>query len=322
LASCQKKEKSISFYYWRTHFHLDSTEQKTIGYNNVNTLYVRYFDVDFAATDSSPKPLAPIVFDTTINNLHIIPVVYFRNRVFERTDSAGIIHLAQNILLYISQINRAANCNPSEIQFDCDWTEKSKSNFFLFLRTYRNISKQVISATIRLHQIKYRSITGIPPVDRGVLMYYNMGEINAANSNSIYEKSIAEKYNSYIKTYPLQLDIALPIFTWGQQVRDGKVVKLLNKMNFMDFKNDSNFIVIKKDWFATKHSCFKSGYYFVENDKIKIENTSGDDLLEMADDIRNNSNHKTGNLIFYDLDKTNLILYDQNIFKETVHRIY
>ena len=320
--SCRKKEKSISFYYWRTRFHLDSIERKTLADNSVNTIYVRYFDIDLAAGDSSAKPSAPIIFDTPLMGFHIIPVIYLRNRVFEKLDSVEVVHLSQKIFLFLSQVNIAANFNTSETQFDCDWTEKTKNNFFLFLRNYQNISKQIISATIRLHQVKYLTIAGIPPVDHGVLMYYNMGEINANNSNSIYEKTIAEKYNSYIKTYPLMLDVALPIFTWGQQIREGKVVRLLNKMNFMDFENDSNFIAVKKGWFAAKHSCFKSGYYFIENDNVKIENASGNDLLEIANDIHHNSNQKIRNIIFYDLDKTNLILYDQDIFKKIADCIY
>ena len=31
-----------------------------------------------------------------------------------------------------------------------------------------------MSATIRLHQVKYRADTGVPPVDRGMLMAYNL----------------------------------------------------------------------------------------------------------------------------------------------------
>ena len=95
-----------------------------------------------------------------------------------------------------------------ELQIDCDWTESTRDKYFHLLSTLRNElerNKQIISATIRLHQVKYAAITGIPPVHRGMLMYYNMGKINATDNNSVYDKKIAEKY---ISSYFRQSSIA------------------------------------------------------------------------------------------------------------------
>jgi len=226
-----------------------------------------------------------------------------------------------NILSFVTQINNTHKIQANEIQFDCDWTEKTKSRYFLFIEEYRALSKNRISATIRLHQVKFHQITGIPPVDYGVLMYYNMGEINTGNTNSIYEKSVAERYNSFIQSYPLALDVALPIFIWGLQIREGKVFQLLNKMNFSHFEKDSNFISIKKNWFSVKHGCFKGGYYFQEFDLIKIENISAANLFEIVDQINRNSNHNIRNLLFYDLDSVNISQYEKDIFQKIVRRL-
>jgi hypothetical protein len=168
--------------------------------------------------------------------------------------------------------------------------------------------------------MKYYLITGVPPVDYGALMFYNIGEINAGEGNSIYEKSIALKYISSLKSYPLPLDIVLPVFSWGLQIRDGKVVRLLNKMNFMYFENDSNFNRSNTHMYAVRHGCFHGGYYFHQNDKIKIEQVSEDDLRDIIGQVNRYSNHRLRNLIFYDLDKTNLRMYDENIFKQILNR--
>ena len=318
LNSCQHKSKTISFYYWKTNFHLNPEEVEAIKYNQVNTIYTRYFDIDFTPGDAGPKPISPIQFDTSTLFSQIIPVIYIKNRVFEKLDSAGIILLCQNISKLTNEINQSIRQNPSEIQFDCDWTEYTKDKYFLFLLRYKAISRLKLSATIRLHQVKYPAVTGIPPVDHGVLMYYNMGEINAGENSSIYEKSIAEKYNAYIKNYPLRLDAALPIFSWSLLVSEGKVMKLLNKMNFMDFENDSNFTTLKKGWFSVRRSCFHDGYYFKENDQVKIEQVPEKDLIDIIEQLNRHASKPIQRLIFYDLDKANLQLYEKDIFKKMV----
>jgi hypothetical protein len=50
-----------------------------------------------------------------------------------------------------------------------------KDNYLKFIAVFKKLSKKKLSATIRLHQVKYFKKTKIPNVDSGVLMYYNMG---------------------------------------------------------------------------------------------------------------------------------------------------
>jgi hypothetical protein len=292
-----------------------------LGDNDVTTVYIRYFDIDFEPGSIEPKPLAPVRLNMSTKPFRIVPVVYVKNRVFQQLDSGGIAELAKDVFSLISKINIDHHIVNDEVQFDCDWTETTRDNYFHFIRKYRAISKVAISATIRLHQVKYHQITGMPPADKGVLMYYNMGTIDAGENVSIYDKSIAARYNSYIRSYPMVLDIALPIFLWGLQTRDGKVIQLLNKMNFSHFENDTNFIRLKKNFFSAKHGCFKGGYYFRQSDVIKIENVSSEELREIAGELSKYSKNQIRNLIFYDLDSVNLVHYDKDIFKEILYRI-
>ena len=320
-AACRHQNKPLSFYYWKTQFTLNSYEKSVLNEHAVKSLYVRYFDVDFTSEDKEPVPVSPIKFDSSIRAYHVIPVIFIRNRTFERLPDGDVPALAQNVLLLINKINWSQIIIPTQIQFDCDWTERTRDKFFRFIKEYRALTNQIISATIRLHQVKYKEITGVPPVDYGVLMYYNMGAINGDNNNSIYEKSIADKYNSYIKSYPLPLDVALPVFSWGLTIRDGKVVALLNKINFTQFENDSNFIKAGSDRYQVKHACFKSGYYFKENDQIKQEHVPAGDLQDITNQINKYTNHKIGKLIFYDLDSTNLVQYDKDVFEKALNNL-
>ena len=76
-------------------------------------------------------------------------------------------------ILDVNQLNI-----PKEIQLDCDWNSSTQKKYFNLIEemklypTWENI---VWSATIRLHQLKYPKQTGVPPVNKGVLMFYNMG---------------------------------------------------------------------------------------------------------------------------------------------------
>ncbi|HXB09910.1 MAG TPA: hypothetical protein VNW04_22455, partial [Puia sp.] len=216
----------------------------------------------------------------------------------------------------VRRINTSAQAQPQEIQFDCDWTERTKDNYFAFLRAYKKRSGDIVSATIRLHQVKYPDRTGIPPVDHGTLMFYNMGNIDAGSGSSIYDRATAHRYTPSLRTYPLTMDLALPIFSWSLQVRDGKVIQLLDKMNTASFEKDTNFIRTTAKGFSARHANFRGGYYFQANDVIKTESVSPDDLLEIVSDVNNHANHHIRNLIFFDLDSQNLRQYDKHLFKE------
>jgi hypothetical protein len=310
----------MSFYYWRTTYAPDSTEIKALEENNVRTLYVRYFDVDWPDTDAAPAPVSPIRFTAIPSGYAIIPVVFFRNRVFEKLDSTASRTLAEKILALARRIDVPAGIRAKEMQFDCDWTERSRDSYFRFIRQFHALSGLPLSSTIRLHQIKYYERTGVPPVDHGILMFYNMGNIDAGTGNSIYDRTIAHRYTPSLRTYPLLLDLALPIFSWGLQVRDGRVIQLLDKMNAGEFDRDTNFSKLSANRYTATHPCFKNGYYFKGNDTVKVEAPSASDLLDMVDDVNRHSNQKIRDLIFFDLDSQNLIQYDKGLFKQVLDR--
>jgi hypothetical protein len=169
-----------------------------------------------------------------------------------------------------------------------------------------------------LHQIKYYRDTGVPPVDKGVLMYYNMGRIAPDTLNSVYDRSIALNYVKSLNQYPLSLNIALPIFSWAVQIRDNKVIDLVNKVDKNSFISDSTFSFNGVNIFIVKENILKSGYFFKKGDKIKIESVSDDDLKQMCHDLRKNVSSTPEKIVFYDLDAFNLENYNhgKNFFQK------
>lgn len=310
----------MAFYYWRTTFQLDSTEKAILESNGVKTLFIRYFDLDFKPEDQEPVPIIPVIFNQKPAEFAIIPVVFIKKRVFERISKDSIPILAKKVFRLVTAINASIHMPNRGTQFDCDWTERTRGKYFSFLHAYRSLAQSPISCTIRLHQVKYPLVMGIPPVDYGSLMFYNMGEIDAGANNSVYEKAVAEKYSPSIQNYPLTMDLALPIFTWSLQIRQGKVIQLLNKMSFAHFENDSNFNKLSPTRYAARHACFHGGYYFQEGDSVKIEHVDEENLLDILDQTKRFSNHKIRGLIFYDLDIRNISLYEKGIFEKLHNR--
>lgn len=226
LASChsepgkQKIPTTRGFYYWRSVFKNIAAEQRILKEAKVTHLYIKFFDVDWNYRTNKPFPLARIQFaDNPDTSLQIIPVVFITNRSLNQIDSSAIPLLAENIALLLEHTSSANNIkNISELQIDCDWTEKTKDKYFYLLNELDKHSfflNKVLSVTIRLYQAKYKQRTGVPPADKGLLMAYNMGNIkNPGTANSILDPAEMDKYIKDMRSYPLHLDLALPLFSW------------------------------------------------------------------------------------------------------------
>ena len=320
LAACHQWDTPIvSFYYWKTVFKLSPLEKTTLEENQVKKLYVRYFDIDLDAKSKQAFPESPIHFEQKTSGFAIVPVVYIKNKVM-LAKNLDVQDLAQKTNNYIQQINSKNNISCQEIQIDCDWTLASRDNYLKFIDNFKKISGKNLSATIRLHQIKYFQKTKIPNVDKGVLMYYNMGKIAPDSLNSIYDRNIANKYLASLKKYPLQINIALPIYSWAVHIREGKVIGLKNKINVISIKKDSNFVQENDSRFKVKNDNYKAGSFYKTGDFLKFENTTASDLLEMANDLNDNAKTKPEEIIFYDLDEFNIKNYEKDIFKQVSSR--
>ena len=302
---CNKDNTTqIAFYYWRTNYVLNQTEQQIIRDNNVNTLYIRYFDVDLSNPDSLAVPVAIINFTQKPDVKKIIPVIFIKNKVFTK-GKTNTQQLAAQLNTLVNAINKQQALAITEIQVDCDWSDSSRDSFMQFINYFKIIGAKTISATIRLHQVKYHKITLIPNVDYGVLMYYNMGDVNNLSENSIYNKKTADKYISALSNYPLKLKIALPIYSWAVQIRKGQIINLVNKIDFKVLNSSPHFIKTSDNLYVVKNSCFFSGFYFVKDDQLKIELINFSDIKQMASDINNNLKYKPEEVIFFDLDSAN-----------------
>ena len=323
VSSCKNNERQKApvraFYFWKTTFKLAETERKILSENNINKLYIRLFDVDWNAQINKPIPLGTIRFaeaeDSLLRKIEIVPVVYITTKTLQHISLTETRSLADSIYQKVNRICKNINISWKELQLDCDWTETTREKYFSLLTYMENHLQrnQFLSATIRLHQIKYRKKTGVPPVKRGMLMFYNMGKIGL-EENSVYDYENAAKYTGYVKNYPLPLDVVLPAFSWTIQKRNGKVLNLLNEMNSRDFTDKKHFSEQAYMRFKTEKSFYYKGHYFMEKDVLQVEEIAPELCKKAAKQISAELKPQSRTIAIFDLDSAQLQQYEKEDF--------
>ncbi len=288
-------------------------------------LYVKFFDVDWDPKRMLAVPKGVLGFNTLApKDLEIIPTVFITNRTLLNSPKGSIPSLSHNILRKL-KAQRENLRNPiREIQLDCDWTLKTSTKYFTLVRIIRKSLKASginISATIRLHQIKYYKRTGVPPVDRGMLMFYNMGDLRDPNTrNSILDLETAKKYLTNLKDYPLKLDVALPLFSWAVLMRENRIIRLINNVREKDLV-DSHF----KKLDSHRYQVLKSHYFFkgylYKNDVLRLETVPFDRIYQSAKILSKLLENEYITIAFYHIDQEIIKHYDPKSL-ESIYRLF
>ncbi|OIN56087.1 hypothetical protein BLX24_26615 [Arsenicibacter rosenii] len=323
LLTCQPdrqtpKHLSPAFYFWQTTFRLSPTEQQALKSHHVSTVYVRFFDVDLDAQRQQPVPKAPIRFTGKLPaGLRIVPVVFITNQTLRQIRPAAIRQLAEHLLTRIKAIAQEQGIQPAEIQLDCDWTQSTRDRYFALIQLVRKQSRVPVSATIRLHQVKYMAQTGVPPADRGMLMVYNMSDWKRPDTrNSIYDVDVAERYTSVLDQYPLPLDVVFPLFRWTVVYRNARFLVLLNnleqatlrKQPFLAMQTDTNRFVARRDTVAL-------GLSIRKGDLFRAEACSVEELARGKAAILKKIQTEKITFALYHLDSTVLTRYPHAFIK-------
>lgn len=319
LSACTSKpDKQVTraFYYWKSRVNISPEESKKLDSLSVHRLYVKFFDVTLDETSRQPVPAAIIQFpDSGMGPYPITPVVFITNETFAALDSTGTDSLAIRVAGLLTQLGEGIKLD-KELQLDCDWTLGTRDRYFRFLRKIRQepfARDKILSATIRLHQLKYTRRTGIPPVDRGLLMAYNMGNLrHPETQNSILDPDILNQYTGKMSQYPLPLDMALPLFDWWVWFRQGQYKGLVSTETLP-------FAQVKKEKISFDNQTTLNGHTFEKGDWLRYENSPYMSLLETGYQLNRRSNTDSLTILFYHLDPANLSKYTLHEL-ETVYR--
>lgn len=222
IGCSQQKQRELpegnAVYFWRTDLRLDSTEKAFLQQYHINKVYCRYFDVVMNDDGTEPKPNATISFSEILPaGIEIIPTVYITEDCMHQKHAG----LAEKIVKRIQQMNETNDISEvREIQIDCDYTSKSRSTYYDFLKEVRQAWGKTVSTTIRLHQLSMAT----PPADYGVLMIYNTGDPRKwEDRNPILDYRDVYPYLERLDNYQLPLAAAYPVYLWVRNIQGVRV---------------------------------------------------------------------------------------------------
>ncbi|UEQ75573.1 hypothetical protein [Chryseobacterium arthrosphaerae] len=302
IASCSSKEKHpYTFYYWKTNLKLDPEEKRVLDKAPVPFLYTRFFDVD--KIDGRFQPVAVITKDASFQtSKQIVPTVFITNPAVLGISPDEITFLAESIHHLVQKKAEEYHLKiNNEIQIDCDWTAGTREDYFKFLKELKRVSGKEITCTLRLHQVKDKKNTGIPPVEKVYLMCYSTSSpLEKSDKNSILDVSTLRSYLSKIEDYPVKkIEVALPVYSWGIVTNHLEKHRLINALSEKDLDNP-NFKRISPSEVEILKDGFYFGNYLNKGFTIKVEEISEEQLEEVISFLQKKIPHF--NIIYYQLD--------------------
>jgi len=305
ITSCSKTDinNDHGFYYWRSKLSLTKNEQQLLNNSKVPNLYTRFFDVVKENNQFSEVGVISINKDLSINK-KIVPVIFITNETWFNIQPNEIELLANKVNDHINKIKANHKIDlANEIQIDSDWTTSTKNDYFKFLTTLKKVSKKNVTCTLRLHQVKDKLQTGIPPVEKMYLMCYaTSSPLENQVQNSILDVKTLKSYLQHIDDYPVKLDVALPIYSWGIVTNHVGKKKLINALTAEELLQNKNFRKIDEHHFEVLKDDFYFGMYLNKGFKIKVEEIPEKDILESMTFINEKLDYKPL-LIYYHLDE-------------------
>lgn len=275
-----------------------------------------------------------------LDDRQVVPVVYLENRVFSGSydpdslaakisDKIASISREINWYLYPSWGYDYANAEDSnyevldslyegarqrffdgltEIQLDCDWTATTRERYFQFLKAMKKYNPdKTISCTVRLHQFRDQEKTGVPPVDRGTLMCYNMASPKDPGvSDAIFDPALVQ---GYLKNgdYPLPLEAALPLFSWGVLFHENEFKGLASGLSAEAVQSNPLFEAGPNGMYRFTADTVFSEIYMRRGDLVRIDQASPDELAALMERLAQIKAVK--NISFFDWNPSNIRIY-------------
>ena len=312
---CNQRRTHVdrSMYYWKTVFKTDDIDSR-LKEIDCRHLYVHCFDVVWSKEGRKALPVAKVRFAQDIDSRFMItPVVFITQDVVKNIEEQDIDLLAENIDRLLSQTFAGKALWGNEIQIDCDWTATSREAYFSLLSALKQkvfFKGKLLSCTIRLHQVKYFMSSGIPPVDKGLLMCYNIGNLKKPGAhNSILDPLLAKDYLKNIVSYPLKLDIALPLFSWCVQFGKEGFKGILRDVTPEDVGQSGAFYAVDKTLFKCNADTIWRGYSFSKDDIVRIEEPSIDDIATVANFTSKHIKNDSLSVVLFHADSLTLSKY-------------
>ncbi|UBM57874.1 hypothetical protein LAG90_13775 [Marinilongibacter aquaticus] len=316
LFSCHREKSHLQIekgiYHWKSSYSPKANSLAQCARLGIEKQYIRLFDIDWL--NGKAEALSILHFDQAAPE-NFVPVIYITNRVFRQLPAADIEHFAKQVAQKIETFAQKHAFKFQEIQLDCDWSESTRNAYFQFSKVFKSQFPEslTLSATIRLHQIKFMEKTGIPPIDRGILMLYNVGDWRRLETkNSLFDPEIIDQYISRIPEYPIPLDIALPIYSQLIVYRQKRFFSFLKNT---EIENLKKHLTLEKLEETNYWQVIENGHFdqksFRPGDTVREEHVAFATLRAVQKAVLKGIQNKTCRVILFDLDENSLSHYSE-----------
>lgn len=308
LSACSRPQPlKPAFFYWETRLEVSDQEKQLLDSLHCETMYLKILDIGLNGGNIEPYARLDLADSSALQGRKCCASVFITNEVFENISPEKSDWLAGKIL------ESAASMRPFDaFLIDCDWTGSTREAFFLFLKKLKNKlgPKTPLSATIRLHQYKFPDRTGVPPVDRGMLMFYNTGDLEIdGDHNSVFHPDDALKYlDGAPDHYPLPLDLALPLFSWGVVFREGEFWKIIpGPLPLQEMRSNGKWTAqpatepFGAALWQVNEGTFLGGHYLRPGDRLRLSAQTPQTLTRIAELARRIDLADDADLAFFHL---------------------
>ena len=303
----------VGWYWWKTVYAPDAEEMAYFNASGAKHLAVRLFDVDTSAQYPMPVPKGILKQKNAWpQGASWVPVVYITRAAL--VNPGNLDTLARRMAHLVGIL--AAQQPFDEIQWDHDWTATTRQNYFSLLRLLKqqpNLRDKQFVATVRLHQLQQVQPNMLPPVNKGLLMVYNMGHLTRAGvTNSIFDEAVWKTYVPYLSEYPLPLDWALPVFAWAVQFRQDRFVAILNGVREAELKASRLVDVLPDGRYRCRTAGEINGFSVQAGDMLRMEATDAETLKKIVLNLRANRKDIHPKLYYFDWQKNHFPYFSPN----------
>ena len=323
MGACKPQGKPVSepspaVYYWRTTLTLDSVERQFLTDYKVGKMYVRYFDITLNE-NKQLRPNATISFQDSIpSGIEVIPTIFIVNNCLEH----GIDTIAPLLVKRVLQMNETHDITGvKELQIDCDWTASTQQTYFSFLEQVRQLLVEhgmKLSVTIRLHQLAMEA----PPVDYGVLMMYNTGDLkDSKKHNPILDERDVAPYMKYVAGYALPLCTAYPNFNWqllytGDKFRDILYSEDLNDSSLYRKVDENKYLIVSSIDLPNYLSSNSSYTYLNVGDTVFVIKPEASSIVKVHDALSKERPGINDQVVIYSLDNKSINNYKHQDYEK------
>lgn len=133
------------------------------------------------------------------------------------------------------------------------------------------------------------------------MVYHTDSPANPTERNAILDLSLAKSYLKDLNSFPLQLDVALPLFSWGRQFdRQGHLIRLFKEISVQDLHKNLQFKPRSINQFEATEDSMLHSKRVMKGDLIIVDQNHIEQVNEIACFIQKRISVRS--VLFYHLD--------------------